>query len=611
MSSARADWERRIGLRSDAAHLSPRARAAAGAPGRGGSRARRAHLVAARGRRRIRRLPRRGRRACAPRPRRQRRARRSRAEVRGHGCRAGEAVPLRGRRRRGRGLGGRAALGGGRGRAARRACGAGVGRRRCGPRRGRPRADLADGRLGAAVSAARRGRRLRQRDRGRVPRRPGAAHTELGVERVRAHAILHDDLGVFTWVDDGPRWSFDGVDRVYDELLDLGLRPVVEVSFMPRDLARDPAATVFAYEAIVSPPRDWSAWAETCSRLAAHLVARYGIDEVARWDSRSGTSRTCRSSGRERRPSTSASTTRPPARSRTWTTGCPSAARRRPRRSGSRTSPPSPPTRRAARLRLHPHLRERPARPPGLAPAPRARRRRDLVDRVGRQRHPLRADPRHGIRRAVRAPRYEAGPGPSRRARLLGRQRPLRRARPAAASAPQRVRAAHGREPAQAALLGAPVRGRARRRAPETGFAATAPDRSSTRGPRAATTIASTCSSGTGRPTPPSSTATRPSAGRSSSGSRDSAPRRTRAGLPASTNTTRTSPATSRRRRLADAAAVGDAARRGPARRGAARPARDGRWGDRARARASHAGRGAPAARAGRRDRTRQRRGNP
>jgi xylan 1,4-beta-xylosidase len=106
---------------------------------------------------------------------------------------------------------------------------------------------------------------------------------ELGVERVRAHAILHDDLGVFRWSEGGPSWSFAAIDRVYDQLVELGLRPVVELSFMPRDLASDPEATVFDYRAIISPPRDWSVWAETCGRLAEHLVARHGIEEVASW----------------------------------------------------------------------------------------------------------------------------------------------------------------------------------------------------------------------------------------------------------------------------------------------------------------------------------------
>ena len=59
------------------------------------------------------------------------------------------------------------------------------------------------------------------------------AHDELGVQAVRAHGILCDDLGVYTESDGRPVYDFSGVDRVYDELLAAGLRPVVELSFMP------------------------------------------------------------------------------------------------------------------------------------------------------------------------------------------------------------------------------------------------------------------------------------------------------------------------------------------------------------------------------------------
>jgi xylan 1,4-beta-xylosidase len=109
------------------------------------------------------------------------------------------------------------------------------------------------------------------------------AHHELGVRAVRAHAILHDDLGVYREVDGEAVVDFTAVDRIYDRVLDLGLHPVVEVSFMPRDLASDPTATVFDYGAIVSPPKDWSRWERLVGELAAHLVARYGLDEVRGW----------------------------------------------------------------------------------------------------------------------------------------------------------------------------------------------------------------------------------------------------------------------------------------------------------------------------------------
>lgn len=106
------------------------------------------------------------------------------------------------------------------------------------------------------------------------------AREELGVRSVRAHAILCDDLGVYREVDGHPVHDFSGVDRVYDHIRSLGLYPVVEISFMPRDLASDPDKTVFEYGAIVSPPKDWDRWHDLVRALTHHLVERYGLEEV-------------------------------------------------------------------------------------------------------------------------------------------------------------------------------------------------------------------------------------------------------------------------------------------------------------------------------------------
>jgi xylan 1,4-beta-xylosidase len=106
---------------------------------------------------------------------------------------------------------------------------------------------------------------------------------ELGVEAVRAHAIFDDSLGVYHDPGDGPSHDFSNVDMVLDRLLDTGLRPIVELSFMPRDLATEPEATVFGYRAIISPPHDYELWASLVRELVAHVAERYGRDEVRRW----------------------------------------------------------------------------------------------------------------------------------------------------------------------------------------------------------------------------------------------------------------------------------------------------------------------------------------
>jgi len=110
------------------------------------------------------------------------------------------------------------------------------------------------------------------------------AHADLGATMVRAHAILHDDNAVVTRLGDGTlRCDFSRVDAIYDQVLALGLRPVVELSFMPAALARDPEQTVFAYRGIISPPADWAEWRHLVGELARHLVERYGAAEVAQW----------------------------------------------------------------------------------------------------------------------------------------------------------------------------------------------------------------------------------------------------------------------------------------------------------------------------------------
>ena len=110
------------------------------------------------------------------------------------------------------------------------------------------------------------------------------AHHDLGVGRVRAHAILHDDNHVVARDPDGSlRFDFTAVDALYDQILGIGIRPVVELSFMPAVIARDPEQTVFAYGGIISPPSDWAEWRAVVHALAAHLVERYGIDEVSQW----------------------------------------------------------------------------------------------------------------------------------------------------------------------------------------------------------------------------------------------------------------------------------------------------------------------------------------
>ena len=105
-----------------------------------------------------------------------------------------------------------------------------------------------------------------------------------GFQYVRFHAIFDDDVGVYRQGSDGqPRYNFSYVDQIYDGLLANGVKPFVELSFMPTQLAAKPLFQAFWYKPNVSPPRDWQAWDDLIAAFVQHLVARYGIDEVASW----------------------------------------------------------------------------------------------------------------------------------------------------------------------------------------------------------------------------------------------------------------------------------------------------------------------------------------
>jgi xylan 1,4-beta-xylosidase len=106
-----------------------------------------------------------------------------------------------------------------------------------------------------------------------------------GFQYVRFHAILHDELGVYDEDANGhPIYNFSYVDQIYDGLLANGVKPFVEISFMPKKLASRPEDLhAFWYKQNVSPPKDYAKWDALMAAFAQHLVERYGIDEVATW----------------------------------------------------------------------------------------------------------------------------------------------------------------------------------------------------------------------------------------------------------------------------------------------------------------------------------------
>ncbi len=107
-------------------------------------------------------------------------------------------------------------------------------------------------------------------------------HDELGFKYIRFHGIFHDDMEAYREVNGVPVYNFDKIDAVYDAILKTGMKPFVEIGFMPHDLATGDK-TIFYWKANGSPPKDWTRWSDFMAAFARHLEERFGKAEVESW----------------------------------------------------------------------------------------------------------------------------------------------------------------------------------------------------------------------------------------------------------------------------------------------------------------------------------------
>jgi xylan 1,4-beta-xylosidase len=120
---------------------------------------------------------------------------------------------------------------------------------------------------------------------------------------IRAHHLLTSGNGepelkwsssnVFSLDQNGkPVYDFTITDETFDEYQKAGVRPMVELGFMPKDLAAAvpgigeyqlhyPKPTMGG--ASNNPPKDYKMWGELVRKYTEHLVERYGRQEVSRW----------------------------------------------------------------------------------------------------------------------------------------------------------------------------------------------------------------------------------------------------------------------------------------------------------------------------------------
>ena len=108
-------------------------------------------------------------------------------------------------------------------------------------------------------------------------------HRECGFKYIRFHGLLHDEMGVYTEDRKGNGvYNFQNVDALYDAILKIGMKPFVELSFMPQALASG-TKTIFWWRANITPPKDYEKWESLIRALVRHWTERYGEEELKQW----------------------------------------------------------------------------------------------------------------------------------------------------------------------------------------------------------------------------------------------------------------------------------------------------------------------------------------
>lgn len=109
---------------------------------------------------------------------------------------------------------------------------------------------------------------------------------EIGFSYIRGHGLFSKYMAIFRgYEEDGVQideYNFTYLDMVMDSYKELNIKPLLELGFMPDDMASGDQK-VFFWGGNVTPPAGYDRWANLVKATLSHLIERYGREEVLTW----------------------------------------------------------------------------------------------------------------------------------------------------------------------------------------------------------------------------------------------------------------------------------------------------------------------------------------